>query len=641
MILQNVVGIDLNPLAVIAARTNYLLALGDLLQYRDGDIDIPVYQADSILTPSRGTGLFDGDVYPLKTSVDFFRIPAIFAEQERIDALANVLDEAVEAGIGENAFFSRVAESARLDEDELDAVRGDLVALYQKTRDLHEEGLNGVWARIIKNAFAPLFLERHHYIVGNPPWVNWEHLPEDYRMQSRALWEHYGLFPHTGMDTILGKGKKDISMIMTYVAVDRYLRQGGKLGFVLSQSLFKTSGAGQGFRKFVLPDGTPFGPLAVEDMVDLKPFEGATNRTAVAVFAKGYTVRYPVPYQRWKRRTTGRGGSVGFDTPYDQVTTERVTFRQWHAEPVNRSDPTSAWITARRGALRALHNVLGNSAYSAHAGSFTGGANGIYWVEILGTRPGGLAIIANITEGARRRVPETQAAVEMELLYPLLRGRDVQRWKAAPSAHILMTQDPQTRRGILRDTMERDYPKAHSYLSRFETILRSRAAFRRYFRETDPYWSMFNVSPFTFAPWKVVWREQSASFTAAVVGPVDGRPVVPDHKLMLVKTSSPAEAHYLCAVLNSSPTKLAVASYTVQVQINTHVTDNIRIPEFSARNSVHTQLAELSAAAHRSIAEGDVAAVERFEQEIDHWAARLWGLSDEELAEIRRSLEEA
>ena len=36
MILRNIVGFDLNPLAVISARTNYLLALGDLLQHRTG-----------------------------------------------------------------------------------------------------------------------------------------------------------------------------------------------------------------------------------------------------------------------------------------------------------------------------------------------------------------------------------------------------------------------------------------------------------------------------------------------------------------------------------------------------------------------------------------------------------------------------
>ena len=32
-VLENIVGFDLNPLAVIAARTNYLLAFGDLIRY--------------------------------------------------------------------------------------------------------------------------------------------------------------------------------------------------------------------------------------------------------------------------------------------------------------------------------------------------------------------------------------------------------------------------------------------------------------------------------------------------------------------------------------------------------------------------------------------------------------------------------
>lgn len=641
LILQNVLGIDLNPLAVIAARTNYLLALGDLLKHRRGEIDIPVYQADSVLTPVQGNDLFDGNVYPLKTSVGVFRVPAVFASRERMDILSNLLDEAVEAGIGEEAFLTRVTALAGLEPEELTVARNDLKLLYRDLRSLHEQGINGVWARIIKNAFMPLFLDPCHYIIGNPPWVNWENLPDDYRLRTKPLWEHYGLFPHGGMDTILGKGKKDISMLMTYVAADRYLRRGGKLGFVLSQSLFKTSGAGQGFRRFRLPDGTPFGPLVVEDMVELKPFEGATNRTAVAVFAKGHAVRYPASYQYWKKRSEGRGSTIGFDTPYEEVTKEKVTFRQWHAEPVDKADQTSAWITARRRALQALKKILGSSPYTAHAGSFTGGANGIYWVEIIGTRPGGLAIVANITEGARRRIPSVQAAVETDLLYPLLRGRDVERWKASPSAHILMTQDPAARRGIAKDIMVSKYPKAHSYLARFEDILRSRAAFRRYFRETDPYWSMFNVSTFTFAPWKVVWREQASIFTAAVIGPVDGKPVVPDHKLMLIAVSSNSEAYYICGLLNSSPVRLAVLAYAVEIQMDTHIVANIAVPKFSPKNGLHLRLAELSEAAHKAAAAGDTDEVRRIEEEIDRLAAQLWGMSDEELAEIKQSLEEA
>jgi hypothetical protein len=569
-----------------------------------------------------------------------YHIPARFANRERMEALTNLLDDAVASGIGEKAFLGRIARSAKLESEELEEVAEVLKALYRQLRELHDEGVNGVWARIIKNSFAPLFVEPCHYIVGNPPWVNWESLPDEYRRSTMPLWEQYGLFPHGGMDTILGKGKKDISMLMTYVAVDRYLRRGGKLGFVVSQSLFKTSGAGQGFRRFLLPDKTPFGPSTVDDMTELNPFEGAANRTAVVVLIKGRAVSYPVSYSYWKKRLQGRGSGLGFDTPYEEIIKNKLTFRPWFAEPVVRTDKTSGWITARRQALRALQNVLGPSDYAAHAGSFTGGANGVYWVEVLGKRPGGLAMIANITEGAKRKVPNTQAAVEEDLIYPLLRGRDVGRWAANPSASILMMQDPEDRRGIAVEIVEDKYPKAHSYLSRFETVLRKRAAFRRYYRETDPYWSMFNVSHFTFSRWKVVWREQASTLTAAVVGPLEGRSVIPDHKLMMVAVRSAAEANFLCAALNSVPARFAVAAYAVEVQMDTHILENIAIPKYSDTNKIHQKVAALGEAAWENTAKSNQSEVAKIEQEIDDVAARLWNLSDQELTEIKRSLEE-
>jgi hypothetical protein len=57
----------------------------------------------------------------------------------------------------------------------------------------------------------------------------------------------YQLFPHRGFDAILGKSKDDISILMTYVMADKLLKDGGKLGFVITQSVFKTAGAGKAF----------------------------------------------------------------------------------------------------------------------------------------------------------------------------------------------------------------------------------------------------------------------------------------------------------------------------------------------------------------------------------------------------------
>jgi SAM-dependent methyltransferase len=643
LILKNVVGFDLNPLAVIAARTNYLLALGDLLKHRKGDVTIPVYQADSVLAPSRGAG-FEGDVFILNTAVGQFRIPALFAEREKLDVLTNVVKDYVKADLGEEAFIIHVSSGVGLDPQDVDAVKHYLAALYRDLRELHKQEMDGIWAGIIRNAFAPLFVEPCHYVVGNPPWVNWESLPDEYRRDTKPLWEHYGLFPHSGMDVILGKGKKDISMLMTYVSMDKYLRPGGKLGFLLSQSMFKTSGAGQGFRRFVLPDGTMFGPLLVEDMVELHPFEGATNRTAWALFLKGREVTYPVPYSRFRKVLSGRGSGIGFDTPYEEVIENRITYSKWHAEPVDPSNATAPWIAAREWATKALRKVTGKSPYRAHEGSNTGGANGVFWVEITGERPGGLVMISNITERAKRKVQQVHAAVEPDLLYPLVRGRDVRRWSCTPSAYILMTQDPATRTGLGEKLMAREYPRTYAYLQMHRSVLQSRKTqVVRHLTERGAFYSIFGVGEYTLSPWKVVWREVSNEVDAAVVNMADScgapRPVVPDHTCILVACETRREAHYVCAVLNSSPARLAIRNYIV-LHPDPHVLEHINVPKYHPEDEIRRRLAELSEDGHLATTEGRAADVVRIEQELDVVVARLWGLSDREMADIQASLRE-
>lgn len=648
LIRKNIVGFDLNPLAVIAARTNYLLALGDLIKEAkrlspDG-IDIPIYQCDSVLTPSQGTEIFTSGLYPLRTTVGVFEIPEAFATRERMEVLANLLDDCVSSHFTEEGFLNRLEKATDIFSSEFEKGRNALTRLYQRLRELHEEGLNGVWARIIKNAFAPLFCDIFDFIVGNPPWVNWEHLPDEYRTETVPLWQRYGLFPHSGMDTILGKGKKDISMLMTYVSLHQYLRSKGKLGFVLSQSLFKTSGAGQGFRRFMLPDKTAFAPEMVEDMAKLKPFEGAANRTVVAVFTKGKLVSYPVSYQQWDKKSSGRGSAIEFDTPLDDVTSQKITFRSWFGEPIDKGDLTSSWICASKKALRSIRKIKGRSMYTAHEGSNTGGANAVLWIDVAGNRPQNLLVISNITEGAKRKVPRTQATIEPDLVYPLIRGRDVTRWKATPSARIIMTQDPKTRRGISVKEMERKYTKTLGYLSKFEKTLRQRAAYKRYYRESDPYWSMFNVSDFTFAHWKVVWREVANEIDAAVVGPVtmDGgkKPIIPDHTCILAESRSAEEAHYLCALLNSSPARLTVKNYII-LHPDPHVLENVCIPRFKSDDRLHASLSECSLKAHSFAGKDMVPDVTAVEEEIDRLACKVWDLTTEELSEIKRSLEEA
>jgi hypothetical protein len=318
--------------------------------------------------------------------------------------------------------------------------------------------------------------------------------------------------------------------------------------------------------------------------------------------------------------------------------------KQFVAQPVAEKDLTSPWLTGRPKAVKAVRKVLGQSDYAAHAGCYTGGANGVYWVDIIDKRPDGLVLVANITEGAKRKVESVQMAIEPDLLYPLLRGRDVKRWQAKPSAYILMAQDPEKRQGISEDEMKTSYPKTYQHLKRFEAALRERAAYKRYFRPEAPFYSMFDVGDYTLAPYKVVWRYVATDFISSVVGNMDAKPIVPNEKLMLISCDTSEEAHYICAMCNSSPARFIVISYGVGTQLAPHLLKNIRIPKFDPADKVHQELASLSHNAHHAVSKpcqiGDETGLEELEQRIDELAAQIWGLTAQELREIRHSLKE-
>ena len=641
-ILENVVGFDLNPLAVIAARTNYLLALGPLARHLTGK-DIPIYLCDSILTPQtqwhRECPIEHQQDIPVPSTQKEFWIPKELVDKGHVTTLCRLLEQCVEGNYNTEQF---VALGQRELWWENPLTERSLVELYEKVRRLEADGRNGLWARIIKNAFAPVFRSAilFDYVVGNPPWVNWESLADEYRDATKELWRKYGLFSLRGHAARLGGGKKDIAMLMLYASMDSYLKDGGKLGFVITQTVFKTKGAGDGFRRFQLGEGYKLKVLRVNDLVELQPFEGASNRTSTVVLEKGKTTEYPAPYILWQKTKPGR---ICVDFTLDEV--ERRTKQiDLAAQPVNKSEPTSPWITARPEALSALEKVVGKSAYQGHEGVNSGGANGVYWLRILEETPDGPLMIENLHNVGKRVVKQVPPTlIEPGLIYPLLRGRDVGHWHAWPSAYILMVQDPQKRTGYDESWLKVEYPLTYGYLKEFEDVLRQRSAYKKYFDpQKDPFYSMYDVAEYTFKPYKVVWREQASILTAAVAASATGNIIMPDHKLMLAECQNVNEAHYLCALMNSSPAHYIVVSYAVTVQMNTHILENIGIPKFDSGNPLHQSLSSLSQQAHQLAAQGKEGEeqLRQVQHEIDHKAAKLWGLTDEELKDIQVSLKE-
>lgn len=515
-ILSSVVGIDVNPLAVLTARANYLIAILDLLS-GDGGFDVPVFWGDSIL------GRHDG---------------------------------------------------------------------------------------------LPGGTEGFDCVVGNPPWIAWDDLPKQFRQATQPLWQRYGLFTLSATDARHGGGKKDLSMLMIYAAADRYLKPGGRLAMVVTQTVFQSRGAGDGFRRFRLgKDGEWLNVLRVNDLVERRPFPNTSNWSATLLLEKGTRTVFPVPYL--KHLANG------------DVQTLQAT-------PIDPTRPTSPWLIRPQSSGRWVDQCIGPSHYEAHLGANTGGANGVYWVTLCGSGPSADASrwvrVRNLAERGKHRLEIVEHWIEPELLFPLLRWRDVDRFSARPSTWIVLPQDVHLRRGIAEPILRENYPQAHAYLSRFRELLENRAAYRRY-QSRAAFYSMYDVGPYTVAPFKVVWRRMDRRVRAAVLEPfhhpgIGTRPVVPQETCALVAVDSADEAHYLCAILNSSRIEFLVASHNVRGGKgfgSPGMFEYLRIAPYNPNHTIHRALAAASKTAHRlAAAGGNTAAIEA---EIDAWVSELWKTS--------------
>jgi hypothetical protein len=428
---------------------------------------------------------------------------------------------------------------------------------------------------------------RYDCIAGNPPWVNWRRLARAYRDRIAPLWARYRLFSRTGLAARLGGAMDDLSALFTYVWADQWLTEHGRMALLLSQTLFQSSGGGEAFRRFELPDKRWLRIVRVDEIAGRKPFANAYNRTVIAVFElSALPPAYPIPYFR--------------------------NAEKWEARPVG-PEPGSAWRIAPAAQAAWMDRLCGPSPYVGRVGAHTGGAAGVYRVEVL-ARNGGVVRIRNLARAGRVVFPECETEVEAGLVYPFLRGRDVRRWSARPSEFALI---PHRCDGRPLGISEMP-PLARAYFEQFRQQLTARPHYRRHFAGAGkPYWSMYNVGPYTFAEHRVAWREQSAGFACAVL---EGR-IVADAKLTVVPCSSGDEAHYLAALLNSTPAREFINAYVVPVQISTHVLKRLRIERYDPSNPQHRQLAALSRRCH---AGDEVTACESM---IDQLASDLWGIT--------------
>jgi type I restriction-modification system DNA methylase subunit len=186
MILSNVSGIDIHPVAVTISRATYVLALGKLVSAARAPIQIPVFMADSLSLPHEvevnlmnqlgGFEVTFGAKKDQKTVVMpgmLTNSPELF--DDAISACTSIAEEHAKAGKDTRASMEKylaVAVPELSKQLQFEQISEALWAFTQALADLIRERKNSIWSFIIRNSYRPAMMKnRFDFIIGNPPWV--------------------------------------------------------------------------------------------------------------------------------------------------------------------------------------------------------------------------------------------------------------------------------------------------------------------------------------------------------------------------------------------------------------------------------------------------------------------------------------
>lgn len=256
MLKNCVVGFDIDPLAVMLSKVNWVLATKGTISALQGDITIPVYHADSFFSATplalvdpgyvtqSYTMLFDGE----EVSVPGFLITPenrslfdIFIQNcyDVAKALAETRDaEHAPAYTVEQAsvLVERLLDEngSNFETNAIEQLTATCCSLINTLAFLQRDGRNGIWSFVLGNSYRPgLVTGQFNAIISNPPWMAMSKLADNpYKESLISRSTLYGIRP-------AGSSHLHIELASVFLlnAIDKYLKDNAVFGCVMPQTI--------------------------------------------------------------------------------------------------------------------------------------------------------------------------------------------------------------------------------------------------------------------------------------------------------------------------------------------------------------------------------------------------------------------
>lgn len=620
-ITQNIVGFDINPISVVAAKANYILimfsAFFDNCDENFGEpVNIPVFIADSILAPVVYSEE-NGETLKLKTSVGTLELPK-FSSFEQGNEFLTQLSYFIHEKPNYSLFLNYIKGKNLIKDSDEPIVK----KLFDDLYILHRSGKDSFWPIILKNSFAPIMIgNKFDFVVGNPPWIAWKSMSKSYREGTLAIWQSYGIFEKNAYDK--KTTHDDFGMAVTYVSIDQYLKENGTMVFLLPASFLKATKGGEGFRKFEIIRNNQNIPFCVDCVHDFSEVSLFTISTVAIKFCKSLKMEYPMN-NYYTFHQIGKRSKIDSHADWRTVS-KLLECKRLIAQPVDKNDIQSAWLTLDD--MTFANNVLDTSKpriYRGRKGIEPAGAKGVYILKKpLKVRDGYLQIENDITRQRRQDIKDkgvNVGVVEETYIFPMLGGRNIQKWKIKSNEFMIVPHTSVYKYGIPENILANIAPDTFMWLNFYhDKLLETRIQNGKFFNsETQPFYRLDNVGKYTYSPYKVLWKEQTGSMSAVVVSSyynsvpnpdynifTEDKIIVVDSKVLMLDLQEEMEAYYVCGIINAPNVAKVVDGYAISTNRGVDVLKYIAIPKYDKGNELHQQISIISKQIHKLAAEGN------------------------------------
>jgi len=617
-IVENVVGIDIHPLAVIISRATYLLAIRSLVKGSKRPIQIPVYLADSLFLPAEVKQYSFGEVPGFeirfgdrKVSIpeELVKRPELF--DPAINAAARIAVDHAEGGKETRktlAAYLRKVVPQLYDHDEAEAMIDAVWKFTDELSGLIKRKQNSIWAFIVRNSYRPAMLrDRFDFIVGNPPWLSYRYIADpEYQaeIKKRAV-DDYAIAPR------LQKLFTQMELATIFLAhtLSTFARKGGKLGFVMPLSVIAAD-QHENLRK-----RTYKAPIRLTSYWDLRAVRPVFNVPCCVLFASREAAP-PKPVQTYTLPAVEWAGNL----PERDIS--------WHeAESLLTSTKGTAHLIylGDRAALSTKKGRTTPNKPSRYESSFHQGATilprSFYFVSVRDMNgaidPDRLYSVETEPDQAEDAKPpydtvKMKGRVEGRFIFSTALSRHLVPFAlASPPAILLPCETSQGSLTVLTadELRRKGYREFAKWMHEAETIwnaARKQKAEKQTVYEWLDYHGKLTVQNLS-RPYLVLYNAAGTNISAAVLDrhslPL---PFVVEHKLYWAAFDTEEEAHYLAAILNSSVPNDEIKPFQSlglmgERDIEKKVLE-LPIPFYDEKKREHRKLAELSAKAHCSAA---------------------------------------